>query len=323
MTGVRGTGAPQLCVVIAAYNAQATLSAQLAALADQEASFPWEVLICDNGSTDDTAALARHWQQRLPALRVIDASARRGPAAARNTGVAHTTAPYIAFCDADDVVAPGWLTGMHTALHHHPFVTGSIEGDRLNAGNRASWDWTTDSFFEHQLLPQLPAAGSGNMGIHRAVFEEVGGFEEAMATNEDTDLSWRVQLAGYPLVHRPEIVLHVRKRDGLRAVFRQAYAYGKGDRELEHRYQRVIAAYAASPGGQPAAPSQAAPGEHPTPPWTRAGQVLGKLLRVRGRRDLVDRTRRVGYALGHRFAGRYGDLAQIDPPARLPRPNRS
>ncbi|WP_343224634.1 glycosyltransferase family 2 protein, partial [Oerskovia flava] len=76
------------------------------------------------------------------------------------------------------------------------------------------------------FLPWLPATGAGTMGIHRNVFLDASGFDEALATGEDTDLSWRVQLAGHRLEYHPEIILHVRKRDGLRAIYRQAYAYG-------------------------------------------------------------------------------------------------
>ena len=80
----------QLSVVVAAYNAAATIEAQLTALVDQEWSQAWEVIVADNGSTDRTAAVVSSFAQAHPAtlVRVIDASQQRGPAFARNAGAA-------------------------------------------------------------------------------------------------------------------------------------------------------------------------------------------------------------------------------------------
>ncbi|HEX2804591.1 MAG TPA: glycosyltransferase family 2 protein, partial [Kineosporiaceae bacterium] len=103
-------GAPRLSVVIACLNAQDVLGVQLAALAGQECPVPWELLLCDNGSTDGTVALAESWADRLP-LRVIDASGVRGSGPARNAGAEAARGEWLGFCDADDEVGSGWLAG--------------------------------------------------------------------------------------------------------------------------------------------------------------------------------------------------------------------
>ncbi|WP_170227329.1 glycosyltransferase [Cellulosimicrobium cellulans] len=320
---------PDLSVVIAAFDAQDTLDEQLDALAGQDVGFAFEVLVCDNGSRDATADLVRRRQEREPWLRLVDASARRGPSAARNIGAGQARGRFLAFCDADDVVGQGWLAGMHDALQHDEFVTGSWEGDRLNSGNRASVSWTTDPIVTKPFFPWLPGTGAGTMGIRRAVFEEAGGFDESLATGEDVDLSWRVQLAGHRLVHHPEIVLHVRKRDGLRAIFRQAYAYGAGDRLLRHRYADVAAAFtagAASPGQGRAAPAPQAAGAGT---GARTGGLSASVRRVvrtvrnklsRGRAGLAESVWRVGEQAGYRW-GRVDPAAHRVPvPATLPPP---
>src|SRR5690606_40568348 len=86
-------------------------------------------------------------------------------------------------CSSD--LGEGWLAGMHAALRRDEFVTGSWEGERLNAGNRASVSWTTDPIVTKPFFPWLPGTGAGTMGIHRAVFEEAGGFDESLTTGED------------------------------------------------------------------------------------------------------------------------------------------
>jgi glycosyltransferase involved in cell wall biosynthesis len=71
-------GCPEVSVVIAALNAAATLPLQLAALAAQDYSGSWEVVVADNGSTDATVAIAREFASSLPHLVLVDASDRRG-----------------------------------------------------------------------------------------------------------------------------------------------------------------------------------------------------------------------------------------------------
>lgn len=302
--------APRLSVIIPVYNGEGTLGDQLRALRRQPSSFAWEVLVCDNGSTDGTLDLVRNWQADWPELRTIDASARRGPSFARNSGARAAAAPFLAFCDADDVVGDGWVVSMHAALTDHPFVAGSLDGKRLNAGHKASLSWSTDGSFTKPFLPWLAGAPSGNMGIRKSVFDQVGGFEESLPTNEDTDLSWRVQLAGYELRHHPEIVLHVRRRDGLRPVFRQAYSYGAGDRQLRRRYAQVIDAYQAA--SAPGAPGQPEPATHDL--TGLLSRVLNKARRVRRPADLADQVWRVGYWLGERRGA--GELST--PPVVVP-----
>src|SRR4051794_9763721 len=126
------TVAPQLSVIIACRDAQDVLGVQLAALAGQESPVPWEVLICDNGSTDRTVALAETWADRLP-LRVVDAAGIAGAGPARNAGVQAARGEWLAFCDADDEVGDGWLAAVCGALAEHPFVAGRFEGTRLNS----------------------------------------------------------------------------------------------------------------------------------------------------------------------------------------------
>lgn len=229
--------APRLSVVIACRDAQDVLGIQLAALARQECPVPWEVLICDNGSTDGTVALAQSWADRLP-LRIVDASGIAGAGPARNAGVKESRGEWIGFCDADDEVGEGWLQALCAALTDHQFVAGCFEGTRLNSP-RTLRSRTLDQQDALQFSsPQvgLPHAGAGNLGIHRAVFEAVEGFDPKVRYLQDTDLCWRVQLAGHRLVFVPDLVVHVRLRSTLRGMYRQGRNYGASQASLERRY---------------------------------------------------------------------------------------
>src|SRR5581483_7290203 len=75
-------------VAIPAYNVETVIGEQLASLAAQDFRGEWEVLVSDNGSTDATVARVLEWCGRLPGLRLVDASQRRGRSPARNIGAA-------------------------------------------------------------------------------------------------------------------------------------------------------------------------------------------------------------------------------------------
>ena len=113
-------------VIIPAFNAAETLDAQLRALSQQQWGGTWEVVVADNGSTDDTVARAALRKDDLPALRVVDASGERGPSFARNVGARVADGDYLLFVDADDIVEPGWLAHMAEAAIDHPLIAGSL-----------------------------------------------------------------------------------------------------------------------------------------------------------------------------------------------------
>ena len=126
------SGPIELSVVVPAFNAAATIGAQLDALQRQHWDAPWEVIVADNGSTDNTAALVAQRAATDGRIRLVDASDARGAAHARNRAVAAARGSVIAFCDADDVVGAGWVAAMGSALKRTPFVTGPQEYKTLN-----------------------------------------------------------------------------------------------------------------------------------------------------------------------------------------------
>jgi glycosyltransferase involved in cell wall biosynthesis len=299
---------PEVTVVIPAFNAEHTLGEQLAALSRQAVPFGWEILVCDNGSRDATVKVVQAWQERMAHVRLVDASARRGPGAARNIGAAEANAALLLFCDADDVVADDWLHEMHQALQESDFVAGGRRYSVLNAKATGPADWEAP-LFTKPFLPQLPAATSSNLGVKAVVFRKVGGFDESLPTAEDIDLCWRIQLEGHPLVGRPEAIVHIRRRASLAAVFKQAYAYGAGDRMIQHKYSDVIAS-SRLPGGIAGASVQTTTSEPVRPrPLSR---IWRKVLRRRSRVDLTFAVDRLARRLGGRF-GASGPL-----PSRVP-----
>jgi glycosyltransferase involved in cell wall biosynthesis len=232
--------APDLVsVIMPARNAAATIEQQLAALARQNYDGPWEVVVVDNGSTDSTAAVVRRWSDRLPGLRVVDASGRPDVSHARNAGVASSSGDFLAFCDADDVVSPGWLAALVAAGSESDMVGGNLELGTLNDATVRAWaGWVSPDDRLPLYLRFLPAAYGGNCAIWRTVLERVTGWNDAYAGVEDTELSWRVQLAGYGLAFAgPGAAVHYRLRSNLRVLWRKSYREGKTEVRLFREFR--------------------------------------------------------------------------------------
>lgn len=77
----------QLSVIIPCFNGADTIALQLEALLLQQWSSSWEIIVCNNGSTDNSVAVVEQYKAKLPNLRIVDASAKRGVAYVRNVGI--------------------------------------------------------------------------------------------------------------------------------------------------------------------------------------------------------------------------------------------
>jgi GT2 family glycosyltransferase len=224
-------GQPTLSVVLPCRNGAATIAAQLEALAAQSWAGSWELVVADNGSTDESMRIVEGFRGRLPSLRVVDASARPGAPAALNAGVAAARGRLVAFVNDDDEVDPGWLEAIARGLEDYDVVGGRLEYDRLND------PWTIElrerpqeaGLLEWGFLDYLPFAAGASLAVRRELHEAIGGFDEAMApAGEDMDYCWRLQQAGARLGFVADAVTHYRLRPSLRAVFRQGVGYGEG-----------------------------------------------------------------------------------------------
>lgn len=188
-----------------------TLPAQMEALSRQTYRGKWELIVADNGSTDGSIEGAMGWEGRFSRLYIVDASAQRGPGYARNVGAKSSTGDLIAFCDADDVVDPGWLSGLVAVAS-----IGDLVGGAVNPSARSLMT----------VMGGFPHASGCSMGIWRDVFERIGGFDSRFLAAQDVELSWRAQLLGFDLVFAPDALMQRGRRPDLKGVWIQQFRYG-------------------------------------------------------------------------------------------------
>lgn len=236
---VEGSDGMKLSVVIPCYNAAETLAVQLEALTGQQWTEPWEVILANNRSTDDSLRIARTYQARMPNLRIVEASARQGQPFAMNSGAEAAAGESLAFCDADDEVAPGWVAALGEALQQHTIVACRFDTAKLNVPwlYRSRANPQQSHLIPYRYPPYLPHAGGGGLGVRRELFRELNGFDETLPYLHDTDFCWRAQLRGQAIAFVPEAVLHVRFRESLSSIYRQARAYAEYNVLLYKRYR--------------------------------------------------------------------------------------
>jgi glycosyltransferase involved in cell wall biosynthesis len=203
---------PYLSVVIPVYNAAGHLAECLEHLS--KSSFrDFECIVVDDGSTDNSAEVARAF-----GARVIRTEGRRGPAHARNRGAAEATGEILFFIDSDVAVYPGTLGRVFADFRKDEKLTAVIGSydDSPGSGDFVSQYRNLMHCYVHQTArKQACTFWSGCGAIRRRVFEESGGFNPGMYGRpaiEDIELGYRLSRAGHALLlDRSLLVKHLKK----------------------------------------------------------------------------------------------------------------
>jgi glycosyltransferase involved in cell wall biosynthesis len=234
-------------VVIPTYNRAARLGVLLQSLERlQPPGVPYDIVVADNGSTDETSAVIAAYAQRSTAPIRMITEQRRGVSHARNSGVAATNASIVAFCDDDQDVAPDWVKTIVDTFATYPdvaFVCGRVwprwlhpapawlspavwgpasiidRGDRAFRISRRQW----------MCLP------AGNMAWRRASLIALEGFSTAFPRAEDRELTVRALLAGYEGLYVPEMVVY-HHLDGARLTRRFFRQWNRIEGEMRAGY---------------------------------------------------------------------------------------
>lgn len=201
---------PAVSVVVPCFNAERYVGVTLRAI---QAQLPpgSEIIVVDDGSTDDSAARVR---AGFPETRLLS-RANGGVAAARNAGIAAATREWIAFCDADDVWLPGKLEAQFAAM-------AAVAGCRMSYAAWQVWVSDTPEPSPAELAALAGASKPGATGwlypellldcvvwtstvlAHRSVFDEVGVFDTGLRIGEDYDL-WLRASRVTPIARVPRV----------------------------------------------------------------------------------------------------------------------
>lgn len=194
---------PLASVVIPVHNGERFLSQALQSVLNQDYE-PVEVIVVDDGSTDRSALIARSFEGL-----VYVHQPNRGPAAARNAGIARARGEFVAFLDHDDVMPPAALSVRIGHLLEHPNVgctLGNMEAFFEPGSPRPRW------LPANEASSPVPVSCS-SLVARRSAIERVGGFDETFEFGEDQDWLIRAREAGVEIAVLPEVVLRRRIHD--------------------------------------------------------------------------------------------------------------
>ncbi|WP_447969651.1 glycosyltransferase [Nitrospira sp. M1] len=224
---------PNISVVVCSYNGSRTIRDCLEAL--QQLAYPqYEVIVVNDGSTDNTEDIAREYP-----FRVISTT-NQGLSNARNTGMQAASGEIIAYTDDDAYPDPHWLTYLA-----HMFLTTShaaIGGPNLPPKDDG---WTAECvahapggpihvLLDDQLAEHIPGC---NMAFRTSHLQAIGGFDPQYRTaGDDVDICWRLQEQGWTIGFHASAQVWHHRRNSIRAYWKQQRGYGRAEALLEKKW---------------------------------------------------------------------------------------
>ncbi len=221
-------------IIVAAYNSQDTIEECLKSiLAQNYPSDSFEVIVMDGGSNDATVKIA----EKFP-IKVV--SIRLNAPAAYNYAMKIAVYPVLGFIDADAKVEVEWLTKLSPNLAdpHVAGVSGSIE----TWNNKNPWARSIGYELKNRYRRIGKYTGriaTMNLLLKKSVIEEVGGWDEKLPSQYDTDLGYRISAKGYRIAYEPSAVCYHFNRPTLKAYYRQQLQYGKNTLKLYFKHGRL------------------------------------------------------------------------------------
>lgn len=209
MQGPTPSSPPAISVIIPVYNGQSTIGQCLERLFDSTFR-DFEVIVVNDGSTDDTAAIVGRF-----ACRFIASAKNSGQAAARNLGAAQSSGRILFFLDADILIRPDTLSEIVDAMANRPEISalsGSFAKTTVQ-DNFASVYKNLRHHYTHQTSNEEATTFCGGFGaIRREAFFAVGGFNPNQRFVEDIELGYRLHHSGHRIwLHKRLQLVHAKR----------------------------------------------------------------------------------------------------------------
>lgn len=227
---------PPLTILIAAYNEADSIADTLQSIAGQLYPGELQVIVINDGSSDETAAIVKSCLPRYPWLKLMDLDHNGGKARALNHALRFVQHDLVLTVDADSYLYRDALQSIVERYLHDPPNTRAVAGTVLVRNSRASWiaqaqEWDyfhgiaaikrTQSLFQGTLVAQ------GAFSLYdRATVDALGGWPECVG--EDIVLTWAILKAGYRVGHCEDACLFTNAPATLKQFYRQRKRWSRG-----------------------------------------------------------------------------------------------
>ena len=244
---------PGVTVLIAAFNEAAAIADTIGSAAHEEYPGPLEILVLNDGSTDNTAAVAEEARRNLRALprvsvRIIDYPVNRGKAAVLNAGLAEAAHDLIVTIDGDTLLKPDALSYIVERMLCDPAGTKAVAGAVLVRNSRVNlvtgaqeWDYfhgiaavkRMQSMYHGTLVAQ------GAFSVYdKAALVEVGGWPECVG--EDIVLTWALLKKGHRIGYAEDAIVFTNAPTTLKQFALQRKRWARGLIEAIHHHEDLL-----------------------------------------------------------------------------------
>jgi len=227
-------------IVVPVYNSERAIVSCLDALFSQSIKGGVEIIVVNDGSTDETTRVLEGF---INQIRILDQE-HKGPATARNAGVKVARGEIIVFMDADCIPAENWLAEMLKPFENKEVV--GVQGAYKTTQKGLTAMFSQIEFEErYQLMESyqyVDLVATYSAAFRREIFKKVGLFDETFPVpdNEDVELSFRITEKGKRLVFNPRALVYHKHRDTPLAYFQMKLSRGFWRMKVYQRYPGKI-----------------------------------------------------------------------------------
>ena len=243
-----------ISVVIPCYNREQYLNECIQSVLDQESDVPVEIIVADDGSTDNSIALAQGFAQKnatqshpfgstVVVLEKPSGCPTQGAGPTRNRGVAQARYSYVAFLDSDDLFLPGHMKRLFFFLEEHLEFAAAVDqlyGFGENIEKRWKMPYTDTETVKLESFFLSPYFNPSAAMVRHTVLDELEGpFEETLHFAQDIDFFFRI-LEKHPIALLPEAGAGLREHEGRSTGGKSPYLQYQ---YAEKAFHRAIARY--------------------------------------------------------------------------------
>ncbi|RRG09992.1 MAG: glycosyltransferase [Lactobacillus sp.] len=251
---------PMITIMIPAHNEEVMIESTITYLFERLNYTNFEILVMNDGSTDETATIIKRLEQRFPRLRMVEIVKNKGKAHAFNIGMYFAKGDYILSNDADTIPEPDALMKyMNYFIHDRDLNTSAVTAN-MDVQNRTKLIGKSQTVEFSSIVgvikrsqsavnDSMYAYSGANTMYRKSFLIDVGGFRQNRAT-EDISIAWDHQMIGAVPRFAPNIVFHMNVPETIGDLYKQRKRWAQGGTEvwltnikkfvfhpIKHRYQ--------------------------------------------------------------------------------------
>ena len=228
-------------VIICTYNRAHLLERALRSLACQTMeSEDFEVVVVNDGSTDETAQVCEAMGREMLNLQYAASEKNMGTPSAANLGIRSSSGDYIIFTDDDCIPRKDWVERMKEALDREPVVAGAVASPTSHFVKLCHNIAEFPAVMAGKKSGHVDFIAGANMGFRRSILEELDGFLTPLLAL-DMELILRARERGYRIYYAKDaIVTHDPNRISFRNIFRYSFMHAMVTIVLRNKYRELL-----------------------------------------------------------------------------------